>query len=58
MALDMQDKQAIISYRLEKADAVMNEAKDNAGLKHWTLSANRLSMPCFMLLRLCWSISL
>ena len=42
MALEMQDKRAIIAYRLEKADAVMIEAKDNAGLKHWTLAANRL----------------
>jgi hypothetical protein len=42
MALEMQDKRAIIAYRLEKADSVMIEAKDNAGLKHWTLAANRL----------------
>ena len=47
MALDMQDKQAIISYRVEKADAVRIEAKDNAGLKHWTLSANRLYYAVF-----------
>ncbi len=47
MALDMQDKRAIIAYRLEKADAVMIEAKDNAGLKHWTLAANRLYYAVF-----------
>ena len=43
----MQDKRAIIAYRLEKADAVMIEAKDNAGLKHWTLAANRLYYAVF-----------
>lgn len=47
MALEMQDKRAIIAYRLEKADAVMIEAKDNAGLKHWTLAANRLYYAVF-----------
>ena len=47
MALDMQDKRTIIAYRLEKADAVMIEAKDNAGLKHWTLAANRLYYAVF-----------
>lgn len=40
MALEMQDKRAIIAYRLEKADAVMIEAKDNVGLKHWNLAAD------------------
>ena len=47
MALEMQDKRAIIAYRLEKADAVMIEAKDNVGLKHWALAANRLYYAVF-----------
>lgn len=47
MALEMQDKRAIITYRLEKADAVMIEAKDNVGLKHWNLAANRLYYAVF-----------
>ncbi|MBR5846369.1 MAG: hypothetical protein IKY72_01040 [Bacteroidaceae bacterium] len=41
MALEMLDKRAIIAYRLEKADAVMIEAKDNVGLKHWNLAAKK-----------------
>lgn len=47
MALETDDKRAIIAYRLEKADAVMTEAKDNAMLKHWTLTANRLYYAVF-----------
>ena len=47
MALEIDDKRAIIAYRLEKADAVMTEAKDNAMLKHWTLTANRLYYAVF-----------
>lgn len=47
MALEIDDKRAIIAYRLEKADAVMTEAKDNAMLEHWTLTANRLYYAVF-----------
>ena len=47
MALEMDDKRAIIAYRSEKADAVMIEARDNAKLGHWTLAANRLYYAVF-----------
>lgn len=47
MALTTDDKKAIISYRLQKADKAMVEAHDNAQLGHWSLVANRLYYAIF-----------
>ena len=42
MALTLEEKRAIIAYRLQKSEQAMVEARDNAQLKHWNLVANRL----------------
>lgn len=42
MPLTEQERQAIVVYRLEKADGALVEAKDCASMGHWTLTANRL----------------
>lgn len=42
MALSLEEKRAIVKYRIQKAQSTMIEAKDNANLKHWNLVANRL----------------
>ena len=42
MPLTDEERSAIVSYRLEKADAAFVEAKDCASMEHWTLAANRL----------------
>lgn len=42
MALTMDDKRSIIAYRVQKSEAAMVEAQDNAKLRHWSLVANRL----------------
>lgn len=42
MTLSIEEKKAIISYRIQKAWNSMQEAKDNAQLNHWTLAASRL----------------
>lgn len=42
MTLSIDEKKSIISYRIQKSSASMTEAKDNAKLGHWSLSANRL----------------
>ena len=47
MAMTADDKRAIIAYRLQKADQVMIEARDNARLGHWSLVANRLYYALF-----------
>lgn len=47
MALTTDDKKAIITYRLQKADKAMVEAYDNAQLGHWSLVANRLYYAMF-----------
>lgn len=49
MALTMDDKRSIIAYRIQKSGAAMIEARDNAGLKHWSLVANRLYYAVFHL---------
>jgi hypothetical protein len=40
MALTIDEKKAIIAYRIQKSAQTMIEARDNASLKHW-------SLPCF-----------
>ncbi len=47
MALSLEEKKAIVNYRIQKAAATMIEAKDNANLKHWNLVANRLYYAVF-----------
>lgn len=47
MTLTMDDKRAIIAYRIQKSKAAMVEAKDNAKLGHWSLVANRLYYSVF-----------
>ena len=47
MALSIEEKRAIINYRIQKAQSTIIEAKDNANLKHWNLVANRLYYAVF-----------
>lgn len=47
MPLSIDEKKAIISYRIQKAKATMIEAQDNAKLGHWNLVANRLYYAAF-----------
>ena len=47
MALTLEEKRAIIAYRLQKSEQAMVEARDNAQLKHWNLVANRLYYAVF-----------
>lgn len=42
MPLTTEERQAIVTYRLEKAENTLIEAKDCANMCHWTLCANRL----------------
>ena len=42
MSLTDEERQAIVVYRLEKADHAIIEAKDCVSMGHWTLAANRL----------------
>lgn len=47
MGLSLDEKKAILSYRIQKADKALVEAKDNAKLEHWNLVANRLYYAVF-----------
>lgn len=47
MALSLEEKRALVNYRIQKAQNTMIEAKDNANLKHWNLVANRLYYAVF-----------
>lgn len=47
MALSIDEKKAIIAYRIQKASTVLVEARDNARLEHWNLVANRLYYAVF-----------
>ena len=40
--LSDEERQAIVSYRLEKAFETIAEARDCGAMNHWTLAANRL----------------
>ena len=42
MGLNLDEKKAILNYRIQKAEKALVEAKDNANLGHWNLVANRL----------------
>lgn len=47
MALTIDEKKAIVAYRIEKSRKTMIEARDNAKMKHWSLAANRLYYALF-----------
>ncbi len=47
MALTLDEKRAVIAYRIQKSEAAMIEARDNAELKHWSLVVNRLYYAVF-----------
>ena len=47
MALTIDEKKAIIAYRMQKSAQTMIEARDNAFMKHWSLAANRLYYALF-----------
>ena len=47
MALTIDEKKAIIAYRMQKSAQTMIEARDNASMKHWSLAANRLYYALF-----------
>ena len=47
MVFSIEEINAIVKYRVEKADTAFIEEKDNANLNHWTLTANRLYYACF-----------
>ena len=42
MPLTEEEKKAIVSYRIEKANGALVEARDCATMNHWSLAANRL----------------
>lgn len=47
MALTIDDKKAIIAYRIQKSEQTMIEARDCAKMGHWSLAANRLYYALF-----------
>ena len=47
MGLNLDEKKAILNYRIQKAEKALVEAKDNANLGHWNLVANRLYYAVF-----------
>ena len=47
MGLNIDEKKAILNYRIQKAEKALVEAKDNANLGHWNLVANRLYYAVF-----------
>ena len=47
MGLSLDEKKAILSYRIQKAEKALVEAKDNADLEHWNLVDNRLYYAVF-----------
>lgn len=47
MALTIDDKKAIIAYRIQKSEQTMIEARDCAKMGHWNLAANRLYYALF-----------
>lgn len=47
MGLTLDEKKAILNYRIQKAEKALVEAMDNANLEHWNLVANRLYYAVF-----------
>jgi len=47
MALTLDEKKAVIAYRIQKSESALIEARDNSLLNHWSLVANRLYYAVF-----------
>ncbi len=47
MKLSDEERDAVITYRLEKAYAALKEAEGNLQMGFWTVVANRLYYACF-----------
>lgn len=47
MTLLSSEKEAILKYRIERANQALKEAKDNASLGNWNLAVNRLYYAVF-----------
>jgi len=45
--LSNEERRDLILYRMDKAYKVLQEARDNAELKHWNLTGNRLYYSVF-----------
>ena len=45
--LNDDDRKELVFYRIEKSYKVLDEARDNAKLGHWNLTANRLYYSVF-----------
>jgi len=41
------ERNDLVRYRIEKAHKVLEEARDNAKLRHWNLTGNRLYYSVF-----------
>ena len=50
MTLNIEERNAVIEYRIEKSLLTLKEAKDNAALGYWSLTANRLYYSAFYLI--------
>ena len=42
MSLNIEERTAVVTYRLEKAERTMEQAKHNLPMKYWELIANRM----------------
>jgi len=47
MKLSAEERQAIVSYRLQKAKETLQEAKGNLNMGYWNTVANRLYYACY-----------
>lgn len=47
MGLTDEERDALVSYRINKANTILNEAVDVARLNHWNLMVNRLYYAVF-----------
>ncbi|MDR2145268.1 MAG: HEPN domain-containing protein [Tannerella sp.] len=47
MTLSIDERKAVVAYRLQKAQNAINEARETAKLGYWHTAANRLYYACF-----------
>jgi len=47
MTLQQEDKNALITLRLQRARETISEAKGNMQLGYWRIAANRLYYACY-----------
>ena len=47
MTLEREERDAVISYRIEKSRQTFKEAVDNVSMGNWSLAANRLYYATF-----------